>query len=489
VENMYGPEALKVGIGASVALCALVSFSFPLAGVVLLPLALSNVALLVCEDDFRYVGVKARRWAKIICRVSTVLNVSLFFLVLWLAAALSPFFLIALTMPAASLMRVHEIERGLKGLGPRRGPLQPASMGQDDRRRLSLHRQYGRIQVFVIWMGCVWLPFFLVYLAMEGAGHPADKEALDKLPWFLLSGVMLLVVYLWAYCRKSGIAAAQEEESSSASLPSLAQNAEEVDFMQLMTKTYGFSEVQARAIDMREKRGHESRAAYWAAQGWTGAERARKAFDDRAAASYAGNPALRDDVPVRARGRYADGYEAWIVLLIWAPLAYYGTVWFLRGEFELALPVQRCMALMIALAVLGSAWRVFFRMRQGHGDRLSRTTWLGMLGVGFSVVLGPALVLLPALYGGAYAVHQAVASAETAVYQIELLAEKGRYRSSYAVVDGLKLCFQSQHRGLEDDMVRVQITRSPLGRSAQAYDLDGTSYASYCYPRVLPGRW
>lgn len=486
---MYGPEALKVAIGASVVACVLASFSFPSAGFVLFPIALSNVALLVCDDDFRYAGVKATRWAKVICRVSTVLNVPLFFLVLWLAAAFSPFFLVALTIPAASLRRVHEIERGLKGLGPRRTPLQPALMGQEDRRRFSLHRQYGRIQVFVIWIGCVWLPFFLVYLTMEGAGYSADKEALDKLPWFLLSGVMLLAVYLWAYRRKAAIAAARREESPPAPLPPFVQSAEEMDFMRLMTRTYGFSEEQAHAFDVLEKDGHESRAAYWAAQGWTGAERARKAFDDRAAASYAGNPALKDDVPVKAQGSHADGYGAWIALLIWAPLAYYGTVWFLRGEFEMAQPAQRSIVLLTAFAVLAMALRVFTRMRQGYGYRLSRTTWLGMLGAGFSVVLAPPLVLLPALYGGAYAVHQAMASAETVAYEIQVLAEKGRYRGSYAVVDGLKLCFQSQHAGLEDGMVDVEITRSPLGRSAQAYDFDGASYPSFCSPRVLPGRW
>lgn len=413
---MYGHYKTKIAVGASVALCAGLAFFFPAGGVVAVPLALSSAALLVCGEDFRATDNKKIRRARAACTVATVLNVPLFFFILWLIAVQTPLWLMALFMPLANLMQVHQVSMGLKGLGPQ-GSL-PHRMGQDRKRN-----------------------------AMPGA--PAGPDI--------------------------------SEENVAA----------EATFIRLMTEKYGFSEAQARAIDGHEKQGFASRAAYWAAQGWTPEERAGKAFEERAAASYARNPAIRNAPALRTGVvKHLRDRWGWIGLLIWAPLAVCGTLVFLRGEFTAAYGTKVGMTALLLLSVLYAAYVLFGRMRRGLALRLTHTTWLGMAGMGATIVLGPFLLLLPALYGGAYVVHRTVAAVHTESHDIKVQQGRGRYRySHYAVVgERIKFCFRPQHAEFNVAALTLDISRSPLGASAAAYYLDGLRYETACPPQMLPSR-
>lgn len=340
---MYGPYNTKVAVGASVALYVGLAFFFPPGAVACVPLALSSVALLFCGEDFRAADDKKIRRARMACAVVTVLNVPLFFFILWLMAVQTPLWLVALFAPLASLMQVHQVSMGLKGLSPRTGLL------------------HDRMQ----------------------------DEALEK----------------------------------------------------------------------------------------------------RAAASYARNPAIRDASPVRTVGvKHLPDRWGWIGLLIWGPLAFCGTLVFLRGEFTASYGMKVGMTALLLLSVFYAAYVLFGRMRRGLALRLSRTTWLGMTGMGATVVLGPFLLLLPAFYGGGYVAHRTVASVHTEDYGIKVQQGRGRYRNSHyaAVGEGVKLCFRPQHAGFKAAALTVDISRSPLGASAAAYYLDGVRYETACPPRMLP---
>ncbi|HCS22487.1 MAG TPA: hypothetical protein PLW48_02420 [Alphaproteobacteria bacterium] len=340
---MYGPYNTKVAVGASVALYVGLAFFFPAGAVACVPLALSSASLLVCGEDFRAADDKKIRRARMACAVATVLNVPLFFFILWLMAAQTPLWLMALFAPLASLMQVHQVSMGLKGLSPRTGL--PHERMQD--------------------------------------------EVLEK----------------------------------------------------------------------------------------------------RAAASYARNPAIRDASPVRTGGvKHLPDRWGWIGLLIWAPLAVCGTLVFLRGEFTASYGTKAGMMALLLLSVLYAAYVFFGRMRRGLALRLSRTTWLGMTGMGATIVLGPFLLLLPALYGGAYVSHRAVAGVHTEDYEIKVQQGRGRYRNShYAVVgEGIKVCFRPLHADIKETALTADIDRSPLGASASAYYLGGMRYETACSPRMLP---
>jgi len=277
-----------------------------------------------------------------------------------------------------------------------------------------------------------------------------------------------------------------EVEAYATAIAGPAENVEaaEADFMRQMTQKYGFTEAEARAIDKREMQGHASRAAYWTAQGWTPAERARRAFERRAAKSYAYNSALRDAAPVRARGYRMDIPPYWwrMFFLIFLPLLYYGVVVFFRGEFVAAY-VSRCVMAALAVVCVFCLGHRAFTQLQDQSIRLARTTWLGMVGWGLTTVMGPLFLLLPALYGGAYFAHISLASSYT---EAKLIAdEKGMY-SADTESGRIKFCFQPQHKSVAGDEVRGEISRSPIGVAAAAYYLGGERFESYCQPRQLP---
>lgn len=191
------------------------------------------------------------------------------------------------------------------------------------------------------------------------------------------------------------------------------------------------------------------------------------------------------DNPVKAqidRNSIPDHW-AWVMLLIWGPLFFYGSLVFLRGEFAASSASCCVMAVVVVGGMLYMGRRIFRQLRD-RSISLARSTWLGIAGWGFIIVLSPAFFLLPALYGGVYIAHKAVASTYTGV-QPAVKGGKGFISRPDMQVGLMNFCFQPQHKNGDRDVLAVAISRSSLGMAAEAYEIDGIRFENYCSPRWL----
>lgn len=189
------------------------------------------------------------------------------------------------------------------------------------------------------------------------------------------------------------------------------------------------------------------------------------------------------DNPVKAQidRNSIPNHWAWAILLIWMPLFCYGALIFLRGEFAASYVSCCVMAVLVVGCMLYSGRRIFTQLRD-RSISLARTAWLGLVGWGFVIVLGPVFLILPALYGGVYISHKAVASTYAGMQPV-VKGGKGFISRSDMQVGRMNFCLQPQHKNGDRDGVTVAISRSPLGTAAEAYDIDGVRFENYCSPR------